>query len=152
MSKKALEVGTSDALVAVGMGSEGLVQLYDLNARSKGCVAQFQLPTASGSVDSCSFVQRLSTPSADRADDSNPSSAQSSPPGSPVNPAQPVDIKEVMPAATTTAFGEYGLAAGGQSGEVGLWDIRYSKHRLFQITRKFIVLGSYFVCDHERGV
>ncbi|TPP66648.1 Proteasomal ATPase associated factor 1 [Fasciola gigantica] len=134
VSQTAVEVGTSDALVAVGMGSEGLVRLYDLNARSRGCVAQFQLPTASGSVESCSFVQAPLLPSTDPAGemvpDSNPSSTQSSPPGSPVSPVR------CDRTATTAAFGEYGLAAGGQNGEVGCWDIRYPKRCLLQLTHE----------------
>ncbi|VDP88950.1 unnamed protein product [Echinostoma caproni] len=138
MSTNAMETGTSDALVAVGMGSGGIVKLYDLNARSKGCVIQCTLPTASGSVESCSFVQSYCQQNVEETGaSSNPSSTQSSPPGSPPSlPQRGSETSRASSGSATTAFGEFGLAAGGQNGEVAFWDIRYPKRCLLQLTHE----------------
>ncbi|CAH8644337.1 unnamed protein product [Dicrocoelium dendriticum] len=110
-SRTATEVATSDAVVAVGMGCRATVQLYELAARSKGCVARFTLPHATGSIEACAFPQSITQP--------------------PPNSSEAMDVDAEH---QTCAFLEYGLYAGGQNGELAGWDLRYPLRPLMQIS------------------
>ncbi|KAG5454600.1 26S proteasome regulatory subunit rpn14 [Clonorchis sinensis] len=110
-SPRATEVGTSDAVVAVGMGSGASVQLYELGARTRGCVARFTLPHATGSIESCVFPQSIDQP--------------------PLN--DEAAVRE-WSCRDTTAFYEYAMYAGGQNGELCSWDLRFPKEPLMKLS------------------
>ncbi|KAF5397480.1 Proteasomal ATPase-associated factor 1 [Paragonimus heterotremus] len=108
-STQSTEVGTSNAVVAVGMGSGAAVQLYELAARKKGHVARFTLPHTTGSIEACVFPKPMSH----SAENDNPL---------------------VVSDLDTCAFVEYGLYAGGQTGELVSFDLRYPREPLIKLT------------------
>lgn len=113
-STTAQEVATSDALIAVGTGTNASVRLYELGARQKGCVAQCTLPSASGSVEACAFPEDIPIPFSKEI--------------------QFIDV----PRSCVSSFMDYGIFAGNQQGELASWDIRQTKQPLWQLTRKLI--------------
>lgn len=113
-STTAQEVATSDALIAVGTGTNASVRLYELGARQKGCVAQCTLPSASGSVEACAFPEDI-----------------------PIPFSKEIQFIKV-PRSCVSSFMDYGIFAGGQQGELASWDIRQTKQPLWQLTRKLI--------------
>lgn len=116
-SESATEVSTTDALVAVGLGSQATCKLYEAGARSKGCVATFTLPNQSGAVESCCWVVN----------------------GGTVNSTKTVSVsgESIGDDDSGHAFSEYGFLSGGQNGEFAAWDIRHSSRPLIQLTGKF---------------
>ncbi|CAL8090284.1 unnamed protein product [Calicophoron daubneyi] len=110
-SRKATEVGTANALVAVGMGIGAAVQLYEVDSRQKGCVARVTLPNNSGAVESIAFVQRRV---ADEV-------------GGPIRLVADFDHPP-------SSFLDNALFAGGQNGELACWDLRSLKNPIWQLT------------------
>ncbi|KAH8857527.1 Proteasomal ATPase-associated factor 1 [Schistosoma japonicum] len=121
-STTAQEVATSDALVAVGTGTNASVRLYELAARQKGCVANCILPNANGSVEACAFPEDLPIPFSKEM--------------------QFIDV----PRSCVTSFADYGLFAGGQQGELASWDIRQTKQPLWQLTHEKGAVKHIRVC------
>ncbi|CAH8536801.1 unnamed protein product [Schistosoma turkestanicum] len=123
-STPAQEVATSDALVAVGTGTNATVRLYELAARQKGCVIQCTLPGGNGSVEACAFPEDI------------PSTQFS-------KEIQFIDV----PRSCVSSFMDYGLfAGGGQQGELASWDIRQTKQPLWQLTSEQSTVQHIRVC------
>ncbi|CAH8596908.1 unnamed protein product [Schistosoma guineensis] len=121
-STTAQEVATSDALIAVGTGTNASVRLYELGARQKGCVAQCTLPSASGSVEACAFPEDIPIPFSKEI--------------------QFIDV----PRSCVSSFMDYGIFAGGQQGELASWDIRQTKQPLWQLTHEKGAVQQIRVC------
>ncbi|VDO72675.1 unnamed protein product [Schistosoma margrebowiei] len=121
-STTAQEVATSDALIAVGTGTNASVRLYELGARQKGCVAQCTLPSASGSVEACAFPEDIPIPFSKEI--------------------QFIDV----PRSCVSSFMDYGIFAGNQQGELASWDIRQTKQPLWQLTHEKGAVQQIRVC------
>ncbi|CAH8861247.1 unnamed protein product [Trichobilharzia szidati] len=118
----AQEVSTSDALIAVGTGTNASVRLYELANRQKGCVVQCTLPSANGSVESCAFPEEM--------------------PASMSKRLQLIDV----PKSCVSTFMDYGLFAGSQHGELASWDIRQTRQPLWLLTHEKGAVQHIRVC------
>ncbi|CAH8626812.1 unnamed protein product [Schistosoma rodhaini] len=121
-STTAQEVATSDALIAVGTGTNASVRLYELAARQKGCVIQCTLPSGSGSVGACAFPEEIPIPFSKEI--------------------QFIDV----PRSCVSSFMDYGIFAGSQQGDLASWDIRQTKQPLWQLTHEKGAVQQIRVC------